>query len=151
MEAIKDRSDGLIKDPWPSLQLFLAKKDEGCGPWLTQLDAVQGVSGTSGYRRLLFPDAKLRDVGLARGQLGEVNDNERVAGKGPVHVLVKLPEQVADAASIRPEVPLPRTTALNEPERYAKECSSLDEWGVDASISFSSTRKMCWCTDDQPN
>ncbi|KAE9318976.1 hypothetical protein PF008_g18378 [Phytophthora fragariae] len=91
-ETIKDRSDGLIKDPWPSLQLFLAKKDEGRGPWLTQLDAVQGVSGTSGYKRLLFPDAKLRDVGLARRQLGGVSDKELAVGKSPVHVLVKLPE-----------------------------------------------------------
>ncbi|KAG3054368.1 hypothetical protein PI125_g25870, partial [Phytophthora idaei] len=32
-KAIKDQSDGLITDPWPKLQLFLAKK--GDGEWLS--------------------------------------------------------------------------------------------------------------------
>ncbi|KAG3136348.1 hypothetical protein PC128_g25915 [Phytophthora cactorum] len=106
------------------LQLFLAKKG---GAWLTQLDALEGVSDTSGYKHLQFTDAELRDVGLDSGDLGEVSRAERAAGMGHVHVLVKLPEHVADAASA---VPLPRTTALNEPETYAEECLSLTEWDV---------------------
>ncbi|KAG3230466.1 hypothetical protein PI124_g24436, partial [Phytophthora idaei] len=35
-KAIKDQSDGLITDPWPKLQLFLAKK--GDGGWLPSND-----------------------------------------------------------------------------------------------------------------
>ncbi|KAL3656668.1 hypothetical protein V7S43_018447 [Phytophthora oleae] len=50
-------------------------------------------------------------------------------GENQVHVLVKLP---ADSASIGPSVGLPRTTELNEPEKYAEECISLDDWDVDA-------------------
>ncbi|KAG4035969.1 hypothetical protein PC123_g28463 [Phytophthora cactorum] len=50
------------------LQLFLAKKG---GAWLTQLDALEGVSDTSGYKHLQFTDAELRDVGLDSGDLGE--------------------------------------------------------------------------------
>ncbi|KAG3180415.1 hypothetical protein PC128_g15573, partial [Phytophthora cactorum] len=77
--------------------------------------------------------AELAFVGLSEEEVQvPVDKREVAAGNGPVHVLVKLPEQVADAASIRPEVPLPRTTALNEPERYAEECISMDDWGVDA-------------------
>ncbi|KAG2758820.1 hypothetical protein Pcac1_g29080 [Phytophthora cactorum] len=106
------------------LQLFLAKKG---GAWLTQLDALEGVSDTSGYKHLQFTDAELRDVGLDSGDLGEVSRAERAAGMGHVHVLVKLPEHVADAASA---VPHPRTTALNEPKTYAEECLSLTEWDV---------------------
>ncbi|KAG2790274.1 hypothetical protein PC111_g24106, partial [Phytophthora cactorum] len=75
------------------LQLFLAKKDEGRGPWLTQLEALQGVSDTRGYTHLPVPGAKLRAVGLAGRQvsLGEVSDEDGAAGKGPVHVLVVVP------------------------------------------------------------
>ncbi|KAG2888405.1 hypothetical protein PC117_g24910 [Phytophthora cactorum] len=35
-KAIKDQSDGLITDPWPKLQLFLAKTEGGA--WLRDVD-----------------------------------------------------------------------------------------------------------------
>ncbi|KAG4235929.1 hypothetical protein PC116_g15963 [Phytophthora cactorum] len=94
---------------------------------------MTGVSDTSGMTELRVAGAELAFVGLSEEEVQvPVDKREVAAGNGPVHVLVKLPEQVADAASIRPEVPLPRTTALNEPERYAEECISMDDWGVDA-------------------
>ncbi|KAG4036771.1 hypothetical protein PC123_g27662 [Phytophthora cactorum] len=112
------------------VQLFLAKKD---GVWLTENEVMTGVSDTSGMTELRVAGAELAFVGLSEEEVQvPVDKREVAAGNGPVHVLVKLPEQVADAASIRPEVPLPRTTALNEPERYAEECISMDDWGVDA-------------------
>ncbi|KAG3156798.1 hypothetical protein PI126_g8607, partial [Phytophthora idaei] len=136
-KAIKAEKPNKILCDANELQLYLAKKVKGAvaeeekgddqKEWLTQLDALEGVSDTSGYKNLQFTDAELRDVGLDSGDLGEVSRAERAAGMGHVHVLVKLPEHVADAASA---VPLPRTTALNEPETYAEECLSLTEWDV---------------------
>ncbi|KAG2876060.1 hypothetical protein PC115_g23736 [Phytophthora cactorum] len=136
-KVIKAEKPNKILCDADELQLYLAKKVKGAvveeekgddqKEWLTQLDALEGVSDTSGYKHLQFTDAELRDVGLDSGDLGEVSRAERAAGMGHVHVLVKLPEHVADAASA---VPLPRTTALNEPETYAEECLSLTEWDV---------------------
>ncbi|GMF12952.1 unnamed protein product [Phytophthora lilii] len=83
--ALKLKYTGLAKD----LQLFLAKTDAG---WLTQLEALDGVNDTRGYKQLRFAGAKLRVVGLASGHLGEVSDEEEAAGKGPVHVLVVVPK-----------------------------------------------------------
>ncbi|KAG3037466.1 hypothetical protein PC121_g24072 [Phytophthora cactorum] len=128
-KAIKAEKPNKILCDADELQLYLAKKVKGDDQkeWLTQLDALEGVSDTSGYKHLQFTDAELRDVGLDSGDLGEVSRAERAAGMGHVHVLVKLPEHVADAASA---VPVTRTTALNEPETYAEECLSLTEWDV---------------------
>ncbi|KAG2881021.1 hypothetical protein PC117_g26471 [Phytophthora cactorum] len=136
-KVIKAEKPNKILCDADELQLYLAKKVKGAvveeekgddqKEWLTQLDALEGVSDTSGYKHLQFTDAELRDVGLDSGDLGEVSRAERAAGMGHVHVLVKLPEHVADAASA---VPLPMTTALNEPETYAEECLSLTEWDV---------------------
>ncbi|KAG2812402.1 hypothetical protein PC113_g23562, partial [Phytophthora cactorum] len=94
-KAIKAENSATITCDAKDLQLFLAKKDEGRGPWLTQLEALQGVSDTRGYTHLPVPGAKLRAVGLAGRQvsLGEVSDEDGAAGKGPVHVLVVVPEQ----------------------------------------------------------
>ncbi|KAE8884745.1 hypothetical protein PF005_g12639 [Phytophthora fragariae] len=80
------------------MKLFLAKrstKEEEKGDdeeeWLTQGEEHEGVSDTGDYRYLGPAGAKLRQVGLASGQLGEVGDKEAAAGLGPVHVLVVVP------------------------------------------------------------
>ncbi|KAG2795927.1 hypothetical protein PC113_g25205 [Phytophthora cactorum] len=67
-DAIKEKNAATITCDAKDLQLFLAKKG---GAWLTQLDALEGVSDTSGYKHLQFTDAELRDVGLDSGDLGE--------------------------------------------------------------------------------
>ncbi|KAG2869846.1 hypothetical protein PC114_g27651, partial [Phytophthora cactorum] len=102
------------------LQLFLAKKGDA---WLTQLDALQGVSDTSDYKHLPIPGAKLRAVGLASGQLGEVSDEEGAAGKGPVHVLVVAPEgdrgSANETAQLLKEVhEIHEQTVLTKRKRY---------------------------------
>ncbi|GMF59890.1 unnamed protein product [Phytophthora fragariaefolia] len=84
------------------LQLSLAKTADG--KWLTQLDALQGVSDTSGYKHLQFTDAELRDVGLDSGDLGEVSRAEKAAGKGHVHVLVVVPKGAGGSVSEAPKI-----------------------------------------------
>ncbi|KAE8989367.1 hypothetical protein PR001_g21792 [Phytophthora rubi] len=78
--------------PVNQMQLFLAKRstrEEEKGDdeeeWLTQGEELEGVSDTGGYRYLGPAGAKLRQVGLASGQVG---DTEAAAGMRPVHVLV---------------------------------------------------------------
>ncbi|KAG4035882.1 hypothetical protein PC123_g28550 [Phytophthora cactorum] len=79
--AIKAEKPNKILCDADELQLYLAKKVKGAvveeekgddqKEWLTQLDALEGVSDTSGYKHLQFTDAELRDVGLDSGDLGE--------------------------------------------------------------------------------
>ncbi|GMF17591.1 unnamed protein product [Phytophthora lilii] len=88
-DAIKTRM--MFKFPADELQLFLAKPTEAV--WLTQLDVLQGVRDTNGYKHLQFVDAKFRVVGLASRQLGVVGEEEVAIGKGHVHVLVVVPGQ----------------------------------------------------------
>ncbi|KAE9089074.1 hypothetical protein PF007_g19726, partial [Phytophthora fragariae] len=134
-EAIADKLPKRIKCAAVDLQLFLAKtskkepkeeeeaKSDGREEWLTQLDARQGVSGTSGYKLLLNTDEVLRDVGLRSGGLGEVGPAERAAGKGPVHILVEVPGscawKLADA-----KCPLlafdPKSPIIRIPKAYAE-------------------------------
>ncbi|KAL3667224.1 hypothetical protein V7S43_007459 [Phytophthora oleae] len=90
--AIKDRKPDTITCEADLLHLFLAKKDKGLGEWLTQADVQKGARDTSDYKRLRFPGAKLRAVGLASNELGEVSDEASAAGLGPIHVLVKFPK-----------------------------------------------------------
>ncbi|TDH71156.1 hypothetical protein CCR75_006587 [Bremia lactucae] len=91
-KEIKKESED-ITVPAKNLQLFLAKKDNGLGPWLTISEVHEGVEDASGFKSLLFEDEKLRDVGLARGQVVEVSAELRAVGKGFCHVLVQLPDR----------------------------------------------------------
>eukprot|EP00644_Phytophthora_capsici_P007927 jgi/Phyca11/128693/e_gw1.77.31.1 len=53
--------------------------------------------------------------------------------EGQVHVLVVVPKWAVEAETIGQNVErvgLPRTTALNDPEKYAEEIIALDDWGV---------------------
>ncbi|KAE8911428.1 hypothetical protein PF005_g2686 [Phytophthora fragariae] len=81
------------------LRLFLAKRNTteeekggDDGVWLTHLEAHRDGIYTRDYKYLEY-DASLRAVGLASGQLGEVDDADRAAGLGPIHVLVVVPEE----------------------------------------------------------
>ncbi|KAE9286938.1 hypothetical protein PR003_g26181, partial [Phytophthora rubi] len=94
-DAIKVDNPATFTCDAKDLELYLGKKDKGRGPWLTQLDVLQGVSDPGGYKRLEFTDAELQDVGLKSGELGEVSRPERADGKGPIHVLVVAPSSTA--------------------------------------------------------
>ncbi|GMF48339.1 unnamed protein product [Phytophthora fragariaefolia] len=96
-DVIKEKNPATITCDAKDLQLSLAKTADG--KWLTQLDALQGVSDTSGYKHLQFTDAELRDVGLDSGDLGEVSRAEKAAGKDHVHVLVVVPDGAVGSAS----------------------------------------------------
>ncbi|GMF25016.1 unnamed protein product [Phytophthora lilii] len=84
------------------------------GGWLTQLDVLQGVRDTDGYKHLQNTDVELQDVGLGSEDLGQVSRADRAAGKGHVHVLVVVPrstgEDVAwtakDLCTVDPDVQL---------------------------------------------
>ncbi|KAG3198053.1 hypothetical protein PC129_g24429 [Phytophthora cactorum] len=80
------------------LQLFLAKKDDGAGAWLTEKDVKEGVSDTTGLKLLDAVRAEIGDVGLSQDDVRlQVAKEEVAALKGPVHVLVVVPEQGTSA------------------------------------------------------
>eukprot|EP00644_Phytophthora_capsici_P001157 jgi/Phyca11/129685/e_gw1.86.155.1 len=72
------------------LQLFLAKKDDGKGAWLTEVEVKNGVNDTTGLKPLDAVRAKLKNVQLSDSDVGGVDEADEVAGKGPVNVLVML-------------------------------------------------------------
>ncbi|KAK1945540.1 hypothetical protein P3T76_002588 [Phytophthora citrophthora] len=96
--AIKNRRRNRLKDvDADDLHLYLAKKQQkkGATPgdgdekWLKQVEAFDDID-TSDYK-YLFPTAKLSEVGLVRGQLGEeVSDQDAAKGLSPVHVVVEI-------------------------------------------------------------
>ncbi|KAG3117011.1 hypothetical protein PI124_g4314 [Phytophthora idaei] len=81
------------------LQLFLAKKDEGRGAWLTEADVKNGVEDTTGLKPLNAARARLRRVGLSDGDVGGVDEEEEAEGRGPVNVLVVVPDGAVGSAS----------------------------------------------------
>ncbi|KAE9222270.1 hypothetical protein PF004_g12845 [Phytophthora fragariae] len=96
--------------------------DDDKEEWLTQLEALEGGIGTSGYKKLC-PGAQLRDVGLVSGELGEVGREERIARKGPVHILVKVPGPCAWKLA-NAKCPLlafdPKSPIIRIPKAYAE-------------------------------
>ncbi|KAG1705588.1 hypothetical protein DVH05_003275 [Phytophthora capsici] len=121
-EAIKNRSDGKIDVPWLDLQLFLAKDGK---VWLDGAGAAAVEADDLKHFTLMDPTLFLR------------NPKHFGSGfkpdEGQVHVLVVVPKWVAEPETIGQNVErvgLPRTTALNDPEKYAEEIIALDDWGV---------------------
>ncbi|EEY65447.1 Crinkler (CRN) family protein [Phytophthora infestans T30-4] len=93
-EAIKAKKANDFKEvDADKLQLFLAKKDEGRGPWLTEEEVKKDVIDTTGLKLLGAARARLRRVGLSDVDVGGVDEDEEVEGRGPVNVLVVVPEQ----------------------------------------------------------
>ncbi|CAH0490660.1 unnamed protein product [Peronospora farinosa] len=132
-DAIKEGTSVIIQITARKLQLFLAKRDEGRGAWLTETEVKQGAWSTSGLTLLEYAGAPLSVVGFTEEAVRtQVTKEDVAAGIVPVHVLVKLPEPIVYAASLTTNVQLPTTTALNEPEKYAEECISLNDWDVNA-------------------
>ncbi|EGZ27014.1 hypothetical protein PHYSODRAFT_553734 [Phytophthora sojae] len=92
-DAIKAKKPNDFKDiDADKLQLFLAKKDEGRGAWLTEADVKKGVKDTTGLKLLDKARARLRRVGLSDKDVGGVDEEEEAEGRGPVNVLVEVPE-----------------------------------------------------------
>ncbi|KAG2955173.1 hypothetical protein PC118_g24771, partial [Phytophthora cactorum] len=86
-KAIKDQSDGLITVPWPKLQLFLAKTDDG--GWLKSKDLLRMRNG------------EIPNEVESRYMNEELEDpTDKICSKfpstipdGTIHVLVVVPEQ----------------------------------------------------------
>ncbi|KAG3123409.1 hypothetical protein PI126_g23723, partial [Phytophthora idaei] len=83
-----------------NLQLFLAKKDKGRGAWLTEEEAMSGVGDTTDLKLLRSARAEIGHVGLSEDDVRlQVTKEEVEALKGPVHVLVVVPEGAGGSAS----------------------------------------------------
>ncbi|KAL4116303.1 hypothetical protein PRIC2_013300 [Phytophthora ramorum] len=93
-KAIKGEKPNDLKDiDADKLQLFLAKTEGGA--WLTEEEAMSGVDNTTGLKLLGAARARLRRVGLSNKDVGGVDEEEETEGRGPVNVLVVVPEGVS--------------------------------------------------------
>ncbi|KAL3667567.1 hypothetical protein V7S43_007121 [Phytophthora oleae] len=75
--AIKDNNED-IKCPYRNLKLFLAKKNQGRGAWLTEADVKNGVNDTTGLKPLDAMRAKLHNVQLSDSDVGGVDEADEV-------------------------------------------------------------------------
>ncbi|KAL7681706.1 putative protein kinase-like domain superfamily [Plasmopara halstedii] len=100
-DAIKNKNldDPTLRNVAPkNLQLFLAKKDKGHGAWVTEEEAMRGVDDTTDLKLLKSARAAIGDVGLSEDEVRiQVSKEEVEDLKGPVHVLVVVPTEVAVA------------------------------------------------------
>ncbi|KAL4145151.1 hypothetical protein PRNP1_012824 [Phytophthora ramorum] len=120
-KAIKAENANDLKDvDAKNLQLFLAKKDEGRGAWLTEAD----VKKADGLTPLDAGGAPLNLVGLSKKDVKfQVTRQHVMAKTTPVHVLVVVPKQENDrspamALGVAPS--LPPTTIHRHPERLKR-------------------------------
>ncbi|KAG2780797.1 hypothetical protein PC111_g24556 [Phytophthora cactorum] len=83
------------------LQFYLAKKGS---TWLTEEEVKKGVSDTTGLKLLDAVRAEIGDVGLSQDDVRlQVAKEEVAALKGPVNVLVVVPEGAGvGVASVEP-------------------------------------------------
>ncbi|KAL3666417.1 hypothetical protein V7S43_008668 [Phytophthora oleae] len=96
-KVIKDLNEGLIAAPW-KLKLFLAKKNEGKAPWLTEAEVENGEIDTTGLKRLNSAKAAIGAAGLSSDAVKLQLTKQKAEGlnlqmKGPIHVVVMVPEQ----------------------------------------------------------
>ncbi|KAG3042736.1 hypothetical protein PC122_g25290 [Phytophthora cactorum] len=102
-KAIKDQSDGLITDPWPKLQLFLAKTEHGA--WLDGAGAAAVTLDGDGHPQ----GFELMDPTLWVKNAKHFGANF-LPGEGQVHVLVVVPKLENDrspamALGVAPSLP----------------------------------------------
>ncbi|GMF21259.1 unnamed protein product [Phytophthora lilii] len=92
---IKIMKADTIKCNAAGLQLFLARADEGRGPWLNEEDVKSDAIDTTGLKLLGVARARLWSVGLSDEDVGGVDAEAEAEaeGRGPVNVLVVVPEQ----------------------------------------------------------
>ncbi|KAE8987702.1 hypothetical protein PR002_g21974, partial [Phytophthora rubi] len=108
-EAIAQELPDRLKCTAVELQLFLGKKDEGRGPWLTRAEVMNGVVDTNGLKELDDEWAPLFLVGLSEKEVRVQPTMEEVKERRtPVHLLVMLPN----------------TLRIGVDERYAETISS---------------------------
>ncbi|KAG4222297.1 hypothetical protein PC116_g29228 [Phytophthora cactorum] len=105
------------------LQFYLAKKGS---TWLTEEEVKKGVSDTTGLKLLDAVRAEIGDVGLSQDDVRlQVAKEEVAALKGPVNVLVVVPEGAGvGVASVEPSA-LP-TAMHRHPERL-KRWAAINE------------------------
>ncbi|GMF21545.1 unnamed protein product [Phytophthora lilii] len=115
-KAIKAENATTITSDAKDLQLFLAKKDEGRGAWLTEADVKNGVEDTTGLKLLDAVRARLRRVGLSDKDVGGVDEEEEAEGRGPVNVLVVVPESLGvDSQLLQLQEALLQHTLVDSP------------------------------------
>ncbi|TMW57026.1 hypothetical protein Poli38472_002951 [Pythium oligandrum] len=114
--------------------LYLARNEDG---WL-KADANGIRSILLGPVQARFPILLPMDFLYYDNVLGSSFQTVR----GEYHVLARIsqsqhqiPRTVVPAAE---SIAIPGTTVLNDPDKYAEECISLTEWGVDAVHEISS-------------
>ncbi|KAG2789400.1 hypothetical protein PC112_g24452 [Phytophthora cactorum] len=94
-KAIKDQSDGLITDPWPKLQLFLAKTEGGA--WLSSpsedVKKLKKGEKTALIKALTMEDQELQ----AEDPLEDVLIGMDPPSARQIHVLVVVPQQGTSA------------------------------------------------------
>ncbi|KAG2808894.1 hypothetical protein PC113_g23923 [Phytophthora cactorum] len=94
-KAIKDQSDGLITDPWPKLQLFLAKTADGA--WLSSpsedVKKLKKGEKTALIKALTMEDQELQ----AEDPLEDVLIGMDPPSARQIHVLVVVPQQGTSA------------------------------------------------------
>ncbi|TDH66756.1 hypothetical protein CCR75_009260 [Bremia lactucae] len=98
--AIKKKNPATLACDAKDLELFLAKKDEGRGPWLTEAELLDGVADTSGFEKLDVAGAPLKLIGLSKRDVRlHVTKQLVKAKKTPVHVLVNGVQNSATKSS----------------------------------------------------
>ncbi|ETI37765.1 hypothetical protein F443_16363 [Phytophthora nicotianae P1569] len=98
-KAIK--AEKMYQFPADELHLFLAKKDEGRGAWVTEADVNNGANDTNGLTPLDVAGAPLNLVGLSGTDVQFTPTIEDVKAKStPVHVLVVVPEQGSSVPTV---------------------------------------------------
>ncbi|KAG2850628.1 hypothetical protein PC119_g18296, partial [Phytophthora cactorum] len=122
-DAIKEKNSATITCDAKDLQLYLAKKGDA---WLTEEEVKKGVSDTTGLKLLDAVRAEIGDVGLSQDDVRlQVTKEEVAALKGPVNVLVVVPEGPrVGVASVKPSA-LP-TPMHRHPERL-KRWAAINE------------------------
>ncbi|KAG3100128.1 hypothetical protein PI124_g14976, partial [Phytophthora idaei] len=90
-KAIKDQSDGFITDPWPKLQLFLAKMDDGA--WL-ESDS-EDVKKLKKGEKTVAVEALTSEEKELQGESGlqKVLAGMPKPSTDQIHVLVVVPKQ----------------------------------------------------------
>jgi len=106
------------------LQLFLAKKEEGRGAWVTEEEAISGVRDTTDLKLLGAGRARLRRVGLSDKDVGGVDEEEEAEGRGPVNVLVVVP---GDRNQVAKETRSARTHSEHRRKRWRELNEILDK------------------------
>ncbi|GMF32203.1 unnamed protein product [Phytophthora lilii] len=157
-KAIKEKNSTAITCDAKDLQLFLAKKDEGRGAWVTEEEAISGAGDTTNLKLLKSARAAIGDVGLSEDEVRlQVTKKEVEDLKGPVNVLVVVPESLGvDFQLLQLQEALLQHTILNSPSSTSAQSQNFKASLISATwgrIRTTSRTECCMGTyqDDMEN